>query len=520
MADFSFATIRKRKAQADQVAATWRETWRDVYRFTMPERLPLIDRTATSPQSYFTDIYDSTGLRAVEEFASFVFQSLTPLDQRWLKFSPRFDLKPKERERLNEAAEAFTAQVWSLISDSNYGPAAFAANKDLAVGTKFMRIEIDPRDRTKISFEPLAAPLFSIDEDITGRIAGIFLTRWIPVRDLPALLEPRGISLERLSQAAQEQLRSNPNSEIQYVCATVFHWPSKSWLTVEYEEGAEHALYEKKERTSPIVVTRWSKTPGQVWGIGPTMRALPDIRTLNKTVELMLMNASIAVSGVWQADDDGVLNPATVRLVPGAIIPKRPGSAGLTPLESPGRFDVSQLILEDLRRRVEMAHSNIRLPEREMTALETQERMREAQRELRGTFGQLLHEDLKPTIDRVIDLGRQIGKLEEFDQDEILSLELVGPLMQAIQEVEGMKLEQLINNMNAILGPEITKAALELPEVVELLREARGVSPRVIKSVDELHAEIEKAAQLTQQMMEQGIAAQGGGKTNGAAIGL
>src|SRR3546814_6808214 len=65
------------------------------------------------------------------------------------------------------------------------------------------------------------------------------------------------------------------------------------------------------------------------------MKALPDIKTANKVVELILKNASIAVTGIWQADDDGVLNPATVRLVPGAIIPKAQGSAGLTPLAAP-----------------------------------------------------------------------------------------------------------------------------------------------------------------------------------------
>jgi hypothetical protein len=85
------------------------------------------------------------------------------------------------------------------------------------------------------------------------------------------------------------------------------------------------------------------------------MKALPDIRTANKVVELVLKNASIAVTGIWQADDDGVLNPATIRLVPGTIIPKAVGSSGLTPLAAPGRFDVSQIVLDDLRARIRHA---------------------------------------------------------------------------------------------------------------------------------------------------------------------
>ena len=85
------------------------------------------------------------------------------------------------------------------------------------------------------------------------------------------------------------------------------------------------------------------------------MTALPDIKTANKVVELILKNASIAVTGIWLADDDGVLNPANIKLVPGSIIPKAVGSSGLTPLQAPGRFDVSHLVLEDLRARIRHA---------------------------------------------------------------------------------------------------------------------------------------------------------------------
>ena len=79
------------------------------------------------------------------------------------------------------------------------------------------------------------------------------------------------------------------------------------------------------------------------------MKALPDIKTANKVVELILKNATIAVTGIWQAEDDGVLNPSNIRLTPGAIIPKAVGSKGLSPLQTAGDFDVSELVLSDLR---------------------------------------------------------------------------------------------------------------------------------------------------------------------------
>jgi hypothetical protein len=72
---------------------------------------------------------------------------------------------------------------------------------------------------------------------------------------------------------------------------------------------------------SPWVISRYMKVSGEVYGRGPLLTALPDIKTLNKTLELLLKNASLAVSGAYTAADDGVLNPQTVKIVPGAIIP-------------------------------------------------------------------------------------------------------------------------------------------------------------------------------------------------------
>ena len=41
----------------------------------------------------------------------------------------------------------------------------------------------------------------------------------------------------------------------------------------------------------------------------------------------------MAISGVYQMDDDGVINPDTINLVPGTVIPKAPNSAGLQPVK-------------------------------------------------------------------------------------------------------------------------------------------------------------------------------------------
>jgi Bacteriophage head to tail connecting protein len=129
---------------------------------------------------------------------------------------------------------------------------------------------------------------------------------------------------------------------------------------------------------------------------------------------MVLKNASIAVTGIWQAEDDGVLNPATVRLVPGTIIPKAPGSAGLTPLAAPGNFDMSQIVLNDLRARIRGALLADRLgppQDARMTATEVLERGAQTARLLGATYGRLQAELLTPLVTRCIAILRRRGEI-------------------------------------------------------------------------------------------------------------
>lgn len=184
--------------------------------------------------------------------------------------------------------------------------------------------------------------------------------------------------------------------------------------------------------TSPFINFRWLKAPGEIYGRSPVMKALPDIKTANKVVELILKNASISVTGIWQADDDGILNPANIKLVPGAIIPKAVGSKGLTPLEAPGKFDVSQLILENLQKRINHSLLADRLSQVEtpnMTATEVLERSAEIARILGASFGRLQSELLTPLLKRAFHILRRRGDILNFDLDgKIVDLQYKSPL--------------------------------------------------------------------------------------------
>ena len=84
----------------------------------------------------------------------------------------------------------------------------------------------------------------------------------------------------------------------------------------------------------PIIAYRWSKASGEIYGRGPLINALAAIKTTNLTVELILENAQMSISGIYQMEDDGIINPDSINLVPGTVIPKSAGSAGLQPIQA------------------------------------------------------------------------------------------------------------------------------------------------------------------------------------------
>ena len=144
------------------------------------------------------------------------------------------------------------------------------------------------------------------------------------------------------------------------------------------------------------------------------MKALPDIKTANKVVELLLKNASINVTGIWMADDDGVLNPANIKLVPGAIIPKAVGSKGLQPLQSPGHVDLSGIVLEDLRSRIRGSLLMEKLGQvgaNSMSATEVLERSSDVARILGATYGRLQSELLSPLVERAMAILARRGEI-------------------------------------------------------------------------------------------------------------
>jgi hypothetical protein len=263
---------------------------------------------------------------------------------------------------------------------------------------------------------------------------------------------------------------------------------------------------------NPLVTYRWSKAAGENYGRGPLFNSLADVKTLNMVVEMVLQNAELAISGIWQGDDDGVINPDTIELVPGTIIPRAPGTTGLEPLQAPGNFDVANLILEDMRHTLKKALFNESLGAPEgtpMSATEVHERMADLARTIGSAYGRLHTELVTPLLRRVVYLLKKQGRISiPLVNGREVKVVNSSPLAQAQHSENVARVARLGEIMNGMFGPQITALVLKAEEAGAYVGAEIGVPDKLLRN-DAEREEMAQAIAQTEQVSQAQNAAQG-----------
>ncbi|MDW2995277.1 MAG: portal protein [Alphaproteobacteria bacterium] len=389
--------------RALDMRAPWLNRWDSARRYAMP---CADDDVAT--------LFDATASDAADNLAAAIYTLMTPPESMWLQLVPESDLSPD--------AEYATKVLRAHLNDSNFYTTIHQCYMDLVVlGTACLFMGQNPIGASS-AFSFTAIPM----SDIAILPNAVFHTTSMTAREVaekyPMWTPPANL---------RDTIKNNPETQLKLVQSLV-GTEFTAWLDVggDIENNiVSSGIFE----TNPYIIFRWAVSSGEMYGRGPVMRALPDIKTANKVVELVLKNATIAVSGIWQADDDGVINLNNINLTPGAIIPKAVGSSGLTPLASGANFDVSQIILKDLRDRIRhtlLADRLGLLSDKEMTATEILARNADMMRILGATYGRLLHEFIRPLCDRGLQILSARGLIEPIKLNSDAELKYIAPIAQ------------------------------------------------------------------------------------------
>lgn len=467
----------------------WENLWEDCYDYTWPQRGGFTNAGRSvsnlNGKSKMDHIFDATAVDSVDQLAASLLGNLTPIWSQWFGLKPGPDLSDEEADRLAPLLEKAAKTVQDHFDRSNFAVEIHQCYLDLIVGgTASLYFEEAPLGEfSAFKFKACALKDIVLDEgesgylDVTYRKLSLSYAQ-IMARYSDALVPP----------AMMAEAQNDADKRFDVLEAVRPYQGAMRYDAVLMDgAGADPFIVSSGVYgQAPFINFRWLKSPGEVYGRSPVMKALPDIKTANKVVELTLKNASIAVTGIWQADDDGVLNPSNVQLTPGSIIPKAMGSAGLQPLEMPGRFDISQLVLENLQRRIQHALLADRLGPvtgPHMTATEVLERSSQMAMVLGATYGRLQTELLTPLIKRAFDVLKRRGEVPDIALDgRFVVVDYRSPLARS----QGQRnVQNTLSWINSVLGMGAeASSALDLPQAARFLGEALGVPSDLIRKQD------------------------------------
>ncbi len=510
--------------QRHKLAQNRKEDFRSLYEDAMEYALPQRNlysgdyETNNGGRKKMTRVFDSTAINSTQRFANRLQSGIFPPQRKWCRLEPGSDIPQERRAEAQTALDLYNEKMFAVLKQSNFDIAMGEFLLDLSVGTAVMLVQ--PGDAiSPINFIPVPQYLVAFEEGANGQVDNVYRR-----------MRLKGEALNQqwpditIPQDLQVMINDKPTEEIDLVEATVYDYERGDYCYHVIHPKSKSELVYRRVKTSPWVVSRYMKVAGEIYGRGPVLTALPDIKTLNKTLELLLKNASLAITGVYTAADDGVLNPATVRIVPGAIIPvaRNGGSQGdaLKPLPRAGDFNVSQIIINDLRANIKRTLLDESLPPDNMSArsaTEVVERMKELAQNLGSAFGRLINETMIPIVSKM---------LEVMDQGGLIDLPLrVNGLEVKVSPVSPLAMAQNMDEIGNIMqfmqiaqsmGPE-GQMAIKAGAVVDYVADKLGIPAILRNSPQERKQMAEQAMQMAQQAQQaeqqaapEGDPAQGG----------
>lgn len=498
---------RYNKAKAHR--ENWVPLFEECYEYALPQRESFYYETPGQRRDQ--RIFDESAVVGVQEFASRLQSGLVPNFARWADLTSGSEVPPDQRDNIDNALDEVTDYVFEVIQNSNFGQEVHESFMDLAVGTGVLAVE-EGDSINPIVFSAIPLPHVVLDTGPDDKIDHVYRERKHIRYDQIHILYPKA----ELPEKVKAKVTSNDTTNIlEVVCRDYSVKNEEAYKSYAICMTTESVLYERMMRgvgSNPFVCFRWSKCAGEVYGRGPLLNALSAIKTTNLTVELILENAQMSISGIYQMEDDGVINPDTIQLVPGSIIPKAMGSQGLQPINAAGRFDVAQLILSDMRLNIKRALYNDMLGDPDKTpatATEIAERMADLSRRIGSAFGRLQVELVQPVLQRVIYILKKQGRIDlPTVNGREVKIRSVSPLAQAQANQDISSIARYLQLIGGTFGPEMLNLLIDQEKTSVELAKKFGVPESLIRDEQQRNQLIAAMQQMQQQQGAQ-LAPQG-----------
>ena len=510
-------TVLMRSDAAFKKKDPWIPVLRDMYELTMASRNPYM--SAHSVEGSMDRQFDSTAPSALVKAANRLMSELVPPEQTWhsLDIGPglayRKDVDETQKKTLREALMKTTALTQVVFSSGSFVNSLWEVFIEMLGGVMgcLLVLENPVDDIEPVSFQCVSQAEIAIEIDGRGKNCGVYRKRsGVKIRNIKELWSDAIIPKE-LSDKMKQNDRKNKDPECNLMEST-YRIPNSGgkWAYVIHWRKGDNDPVEVVSREydeNPWVIFQWSRMPGSPYGPGPGILLLPAIRMVNKVREMLIMNAALALSGMYLAKDDDVLNIDNVQIIQGGIIPvgATGGSTGasLVPLPTGRDFNVAQIVLAEEQDIIRKGLFDNGLPDPAdgvRSPTEIIERVRELAQDIGGAIGRLTR-SLVELVVRVVGILKRRGLVPDVTLDQFnFKVQIKSPLARAQQLQEVQNMLQWWQMVVSLVGPQLAMVFVNVEKFIDWIAERMGVPEFLLRD--------EADKQQIQQNIAQIVAAQ------------
>ena len=526
----TFEYIKKRCANLESVRATWEDHWQEILDYVMPRKAD-VTFVRSRGEKRTEVLYDSTAITANNLLAASLQGTLTSASLPWFHLKLR-DTELNQNRDVQLWLEDSAKRMYEIFNESNFNTEVHELYLDLvSIGTGAIFVEEGSKgfDKEGIHFNCLHIAEYFIQENINGKVDTLYRKYKLTARQ--AIQE---FGEENVGEKILESVKEKPDKEFNFIHAVE---PTEDYERAVGKSNTKlpvhscHVCTEDKMvvRTGgynefPYLVPRWSKATGEIFGRSPSYNALPDIKTLNKAVEIGLKAWAKAIDPPLLVQDDGVIG--RVRMTPAGITVVRHDGA-IKPLQIGSNWQITDMKENQLRTSIRQAYYSDQLQLQDgpqMTATEVQVRYELMQRLLGPTLGRFQSEFLNPLIERTFGIMLRAGALlpePEVIQGQKIDVEYVGPLARSQRMEESVAIDRLYElAMNVVQVDPSIMDNINHDEAIRLRGDLLGVPKIILRARDEVEElrEQRQQAQMAQQQAEQQQQAAQAALTQGQAM--
>jgi hypothetical protein len=492
----------------------WNAVLTDVYDFVAPHRQSTrLNKSAPSQRT--SRIFDNHAMTVAQRVTGRLLEDVFPSGEPLVALEPGVAITDeKDREEAFKECATHSDLINACFWQGGFDDAAAGMIFDGIISTGFM-LALDGDAACPVKWVNVPHDEVAVDSGPYNRLHGFFWkSQWNRRKVMEAF--PKG----KFSDTFKRMAESKGEEEVTLCQDTIFDAKSGQWKLCVYLEGArEENIWTEEYDTCRWIAFRYFCLPGEDYGFGPVLMNLPLIKTLNKTTEIALKGAMLAAMGIYTMIDDGVFNPDTARLEPGALwkVARNGGPLGPSIARLPSATDanLNMVSIQDLRASISAGMNDQELPAEGGTprsAAEIIERSRRLRINHSGAFARIVNDifmAIIPATQEILVRQNVLKKTLKVDQLAV-RMKVLSPLGRAFRARRAENFVDWLQVVGGVAGPESMRMVTPLePSLVQLGRDM-GVEEarlRPVSQQEELAQRVQEGVAAAMEAMQQQAAA-------------